>query len=377
MANEQSHALHLAVSFGERRHGHSRASAFAQFGPRGVSIPSREYARDSVSNSAVHAKYPLGHLFRLDVRDGTLSAELLAEFTSQYEAYRVEVEGSDALWTVRKRVIGGNNTVFVQISRYDFDAPADQYWCTSMTLRSGMITLLASTGDSNAGMRVRLTQANGMMGFSCGKVEDGLQTSVLLASAPTLDQLKAEYPREVRKYLTPILRDLTGGRTPLQPAPADVYRAFDSIRPDPKVARQVEELLARLDSEVYAVRDAASKELAGLGAPAVLAILRRDMDDLSAEARNRIDRFLASRANLSPEEAVAARKDRAFLIDCLEDEHLAVRQAAKAALEKLIGAKIDFDATLSGEARADAVDALRQKLNPTPTTRPAATQPRS
>jgi hypothetical protein len=350
--------------------------AFAQFGSRGISIPSRDYAKDTVNNSPVHSKYPLAHLFRLDVRDGTLSAELLAEFAGQYEAYRVEVEGSEALWTVRKRIIGGNNTVFVQISRYDFDAPADQYWCTSMTLRSGMITLLASTGDSNAGMRVRLTQANGMMSFSVGKVEDGLQTSVLLASAPTLDQLKAEHPREGRQYLSPILRNLTGGRTPLQPAPADVYRAFDSIRPDPKVVKQIEDLLARLDSEVYSVRDAASRELAGLGPPVVLALLRRDMDDLSAEARNRVERFIASRASLSPEEAIAARKDRAFLIDCLEDEDLAVRNGAKAALEKLIGRRVEFDATLTGDARSDAIDALRQKLNPQAgaATRPAATR---
>jgi hypothetical protein len=351
------------------------SAAFAQFGSRGISTPSRDYARDTVNNSAVHSKYPLAHLFRLDVRDGTLSAELLADFTSQYEAYRVEVEGSEAQWTVRKRIIGGNNTVFVQISRYNFDAPPDQYWCTSMTLRSGMIALLGTSGDSNAGVRVRLTQANGMMSFSCGKVEDGLQTNFLLAAAPTLDQLKAEHPREVRKYLAPILRNLTG-RTPLQPAPADVYRAFDSIRPDPKVVKQVEDLLGRLDSEVYAVRDSASRELAGLGPPAVLAILRRDMDDLSAEAHNRVDRFIASRGNLSPEEAIAARKDRAFLIDCLDDEDPAVRSAAKTALEKFIGMKIDLDSTLTGDARSDAVDALRQKLNPQPgaATRPATTQ---
>jgi hypothetical protein len=118
-----------------------------------------------------------------------------------------------------------------------------------------------------------------------------------------------------------------------------------------------------LESDVYAVRDQASKDLQSLGTVAVLAVLRRDSSDLSAEARNRLDLFISNHSNLPIDDARAALKDGPFLLDCLDDEDIYVRSAAKDALERLIKRPVEFDPAADDEGRAAAVDGLRKTLD--------------
>src|SRR5439155_23666333 len=127
----------------------------------------------------------------------------------------------------------------------------------------------------------------------------------------------------------------------LRPGAADIYRVFDKIPPDPAAAKKLEDLLIRLEADDYPARDKASKELHALGAPAVLAVLRRDLSDLSAEAKNRLDLFLANHSNMLLDDPRAPLTDGAFLLDCLDDDDAAVRAAGKAALEKLIAKPIE------------------------------------
>jgi hypothetical protein len=335
---------------------------------------SREAAKRSVEDLPIHAKSPPGQLLEIAVTDGMLSAALLLDLPNRIEPYRIEVEGTPAIWTVRKRMLGAANSLYVIVTRYDFDAPEEEYWSTMLTIRASYLAINAMRGNTTDGMRVRLTQSNGMLSFTCTSLDRGAQNSFVNFSASTLKQLQAEHPQEVRKYLIPMLHNLTG-RNLLRPGATDVYRVFNALRPDPQVAKRLDDLLIRLESDVYAVRDQASKDLHSLGSGAVLAALRRDTGDLSAEARNRLDLFISNHSNLPLADARAALKDGPFLLDCLDDEDANVRAAAKSALEKLLGQSIEFNPTQDDQSRATAVDALRKKLDPIlrPTTRPATT----
>jgi hypothetical protein len=332
---------------------------------------SRQSARQMMESLPVDGHYALSQLLHIGVTDGVLNGELLAELGNQTAPYRIEVENSTALWTVRKRVIGAASQ-YVIVSRFDFDAPADEVWSTVLTLRPGYFAVNSMSGDNATGMRVRLTQANGTLSFTCTTIDRGSQRMFVNASAATLKQLQSEHPQEVRRYLMPMLRKLTG-RNLLRPGATDVYRVFDKIQPSPPVAKQLDDLLVRLESDVYAVRDQASKDLASLGAGAVLAALRRDISDLSAEARNRLDLFISNHSNLPIDDARAALKDGPFLLDCLDDEDINVRIAAKDALQRLIKRPVEFDPAAEEEGRAAAVDGLRKTLDAVfrPTTRPA------
>ncbi|HEY7118183.1 MAG TPA: hypothetical protein VH475_16455 [Tepidisphaeraceae bacterium] len=340
---------------------------------------SREAAKAAASNAQLLGRYPASRFLKLELVDGVLAAELLADLPPQMQPVRVEVEGSAATWLYRKRPTGAVGSKSGSITRYDFDAPPDQAWSTALLLRPGYLAVYTQYGDNVNGLRVRLTQANGALSFSCTRLTNGAQNTFLLASAPSLRQLQVDHPREVRAFLMPLLQRLSG-RALLKPGAADVYRVFDTIHPDPQVAKKLDELLLRLDSDDYARRDGAARELSALGAPTVLAALRHDTTDLSPEARNRLGQFIASRSNVSIDGPAAARNDADFLIDCLEDDDPRVRAAAKSALEELGGKPLSFDVETAGDEPA-VLDALRAQFHsrtPIPrssaTSRPGATR---
>jgi HEAT repeat protein len=125
------------------------------------------------------------------------------------------------------------------------------------------------------------------------------------------------------RYLVPVLRRLGAAR----PA-SDVYRVFDQIPADPKVSDAIAPLVAKLDSDDGAVRDAAAAALKRMGRPATIACLRLDPATLSPEQKNRLAAIHASEGWLHLVDLEAARADEAFLASCTEDEDEAVRTAA-------------------------------------------------
>src|SRR5439155_1200618 len=207
----------------------------AQVAAVGVApLNSREAAKNALANYKVHARYlSVAQLLNISVTNGIITGELVADLPVQNELYRVEIEGSPDTWSVRKRILGGANNLYVTVTRYDFDAPPDEFWSTALTLRTGYFAVMATRGDNANGLR----------------------------------------------------------------------------------------------------------------APAVLAALRRDLSALSAEAKNRLDLFLANHSNMLLDDPRAPLTDGAFLLDCLDDDDAAVRAAGKAALEKLIAKPIEFDLT--------------------------------
>jgi hypothetical protein len=133
-------------------------------------------------------------------------------------------------------------------------------------------------------------------------------------------------------------------------------------------------LLPQLEADDPADREAASGRLELLGNAGVLAAMRMDMSNLSAEQKARLLTFVSRHRHQPAATAAAQRRDPAFLIDCLESFDPAVRMVARAELEKVVGKSIKFDPTLPEEAVAAAADVVRKEiLAPTavPQTQPA------
>jgi hypothetical protein len=184
-------------------------------------------------------------------------------------------------------------------------------------------------------------------------------------SANSLEELRSRRPAEYRRYVLPMLLKFLpeGTRDPLRPGPADVYAVLHEIRADDRAARRVRELLPLLGDESPSRRDQALSDLRRLGPAAVLAVLRlepAELDALTAEQKGRLASFLAPHRR--PGDAPPDGKDPDFLCDCLNDDDPAVRSAAKARVEKLLGVPLKFDRALQAEARAAAADAVREEL---------------
>jgi hypothetical protein len=324
---------------------------------------SRERTKTMVESYPLKGHAARDQVFKLGVADGLLVPELVAgDLPQNFQPARFEVDGTPGPWVVRSRA---NN---VSVWCYDFGAPEDQAWSAAISFHPSLVSVYAQIGENVGGSRVRLIQNNGRLTFTVMQVQPRVQAVTFTATASTLRQLQAEHPREVRTYLAPILRSLSG-RTLLKPEPGDVYAAFTEIRPDPVVDARLREILERLGSDEYAVRDRASRDLADLGTPGVLAAVRRDGPGIAPEARARLEAFIAANSGMSSEQVVAARRDPTFLIECLDDEDRAVRLAAKGALEKLLGKAVTFDVDAGPTARVGAIEGLYKKVTPaTPTT---------
>jgi hypothetical protein len=191
--------------------------------------------------------------------------------------------------------------------------------------------------------------------------ECALTRTLLTARGESLAQMASSHPEEVERYFAPLLRKISRTNL-LGPGAADVYSLFPEIPADDGIVSRVEQLLPNLDSLDASEREKASRELAILGRPAVLAAMRWDVSVLSPEQHGRMRQLVESHRRRRSQGAEAGRTDLTLLTECLADDDLAVRSAAKDAIEALLGHEIDFDPSLDLDLRAAAVDDVRAWL---------------
>ena len=291
---------------------------------------------------------------------------------------RIEIEGSKATWVVQQaRVLQQpnfpNGMTIVNLAFYDFERPDDEGpYMVNLNLNNKMLNLGANFGPGNDVYAVSYVQANNTAQMNWTAMQNNQFRAGGNMAAPTLLQLRADHPEDVRKNLEPVLRDLTGVNW-LRPGVADVYRAFEGIQPDMKVVEKLNEILPRLDSLSFPERETASGELASLAAPGVLAAVRVDQEPLSPEQRNRLTAFLTDYTRRSYDTPAAARQDLNFVLESLEDTDLVVRTAAKDSVEAMTRRKISLDIALTGDKLTAAVNAVRADLAKQPAA--PATQP--
>lgn len=321
----------------------------------------RDAQRQNIKSMPDGGKYKLNDLVRFSITDGRLKTEFVGKVPAGQQQ-RVSIEGSNATWVVN-RFENGMNSVYSLI-RYDFDAPEDDYWMVSMSFQQNfnMLTIYAQGCDNNEVMNLNFNQQPNNVMLNLHGFDNNRMKQILNGRSTDLVRLRNEYPVEVRRHFAPLLRKLTL-QPILNPGPSDVYKVFTAIPADPAVTAKLEALLPGLTSASPSERSTATKQLNALGQAGALAALRFDADLLLPEQINRLYDLVAIHSRMTIEDSAAMLKDPFFLVDCLEDEELAVREQALAALEKKLGRKVTFDLNAPTEKRAAAADALRVKLD--------------
>jgi len=327
---------------------------------RSSSKAQRDAQRNSLKSMPDGGSFKMSDIVRFALVDGRLKAEWVGNFPAG-QGRRIKIEGSDATYMVNQ-FNQAPNSVYT-LARYDFDAPEDEIWSISMTVQQAQstVSLYAQGGDTCEVMRLNFTQQVGRVVMGVTGWDNNRARQILNANAADLFTLRSDYPDEVRRYLAPILRKVTG-QPLLQPGASDVYKVFIQIPADPKITSRIEALLPDMISSESTHREKAAAQLFKLGAPGALGALRYDASLLAPEQQSRLDDLVMAHSRMIIEDPAAALQDADFLLDCVESDDLKIRALAKEALEKLLGRKVNIDPDADGKKREQAVDALRKQL---------------
>jgi hypothetical protein len=182
----------------------------------------------------------------------------------------------------------------------------------------------------------------------------------LMFQARDLATLAAEHPREARRFVSPLLRQLTGDNL-LHPGAGDVYRVFDSIQPPPGVVRRTRQLLDQLSEASFREREEASAALTAMGRSAILALSRMDRSDLDPEQVARVDELMSGA--MTDRNPADLRRDPVFLLMCVEDPDPLVRAEAMKQLGVVLGREVPIDPMLRDESLAEQVDRMLDRLH--------------
>jgi len=296
--------------------------------------------QDFLATARYAGQYRLSQLVDFSNRDGRLIASfhLPPTLVKQMDGpapVLIGVEGSPHAWAVYRRQAGtlDDKLSLVTLACYapDLTWPFNRFTLSSDG--TGVMVAAAQTfGQLAYRPTVSLNQGERQIHLAWRTEEDKFAAKKIgLVDA---SHLPTRVPNLYERYLVPAFRQLGPGL-----AASDVYRVFDRIPADPKVARAILPLVARLAVASDDERDAALASLRAMGRPAILATLRLDPESLSPEQRERLAAFQAADGWYRVPDVEAARRDVAFLVACLTDEDPAVRSAAEAAIAAMRAAQ--------------------------------------
>jgi hypothetical protein len=316
-------------------------------------------------------EHDLFDLVRYTWTDGWLDVEFLLPVDwAGPEAVRTDIKGSNAtwIWKISAHRDGGDarslSERVVELQYRDAGSEnTDGHTRATLYSHDGylMISGRLRQGDENIVVFYR-GRTGGQAELEAYVQEDcALTRTLLTARGENLERMAAAHPEEVERYFTPLLRKISRTNL-LGPGATDVYATFPEIHADDGIVSRVEQLLPVLDSPDVRDRERATRELALLGRQAVLAAMRWDKTALSPEQAGRLQQLVESHRRRRAQPVESAHTDLTLLIECLSDDDLAVRTAAKDAIETLLGHAIAFDPSLDLDGRALAVDGFRASL---------------
>jgi len=189
-------------------------------------------------------------------------------------------------------------------------------------------------------------------------------------------QLRRKYPRETVEYLQPMLAAIRQEAAVFGIDHREAWQVLQKhLQVDPKVADQVKKLLADLDAEEYATREAASEALDKLGEPGALAVMRMSRTSLTPEQHSRLDAFIAKYKPFSEADATRYAADVPFLLDCLYTDDQPMRTLAIKQLKEQTARPIDLPTDATPSQWLIAVRRLQKQLIAGPTTQMSQAQP--
>jgi len=195
---------------------------------------------------------------------------------------------------------------------------------------------------------------------------------------PDFGILRRHHSAEINQYLRPLLREFRiKGLFNIDHVVASQVFPKQWKR-DEAMLQKVAALVQGLDADDYSARQEAMSALRNLGPDAALYLFHQDQSRLSTEQLSRSDVLMAAHRLLGHEQAARLGEDPEFLLDCVEGDDPAVRQAAVERLEKLTGKRPEIDANDSHEVRSKKVEKMRMELMSKPrNTNPAIRRDRN
>jgi hypothetical protein len=263
----------------------------------------------------------------------------------------------------------------------DFSQPGTMQQRTHVQAVSGRLILARDSESKELSSSAQLVQTTGSQVDPSGveppvklfvrvtNLQTGVNDVDLSVGARSFAELRRKHPREVDRYLRPILRDFAQELTIFgtdQRAQWQVLAA--DAQPEPDVGRRVAAVMAKFDSDDFTERENAAKELESLGQAGAIAVARMDRSTLSPEQSSAVDTFLAPYQPLAEEEVKRLRASPDYLLDCLYSDDPTVRKLAIERLRAVMGKAPELDESGSPEARAAVIERFRTGL-------PSATAP--
>lgn len=319
----------------------------------------------------------IGDLFQLKVQNDRLVIAPNIPATAMHVVRQVELEGMPSPATIVYVASLGRRP---GMGRARFDFSAERF-----DDDSGVYTRLrVMTYYRSLRMTQTYRSADVQWDVSAEQSEDEVRLTVsgtgidgVNLGAPDLVTLRRRHPREVERWLRPMLAEL-GQDTLLAPDAQAAWQVLaDDWPEDPKARDAIVKTLPDLGAADFHVREAAVRKLAELGLAGATSILRLEKlgvrADLSAEQNRELDAVLSLHRSLPTDQAAALHDDPEFLLDCLSCENTTARAVALHRLQKLTAAASGFDAKdLDGnpDRRATVIATLREKVLE-PTTKPS------
>jgi len=310
-------------------------------------------------------------LFRLTVDDGTLRLESDLPAQNHLDDAEVDVQNHPIPQSPVKFVTRNPRTGV--LGQFVFSARetdrADAQVVDQIFLSPRQLLLQQVSYASKLTSSVQLTQVidyhdkvASVTLLVTDTAEGGEPRSVCRIQSQSFDALVAEHVPEVDRYLQPMLQSpnfssLMGSRTS-----EAVQVLAEDMAIDASTEAQVNSLVGELASGRAADRDNATDKLRALGAGGAAIMLRLDAASLSAEQRVRVDRLLMPWRPLPRREAMQRRGDVRFLLNCLLNADICIRQGALTRLRAVTHQSVDFNLDADSPTRRARVAELRKTL---------------
>jgi hypothetical protein len=186
--------------------------------------------------------------------------------------------------------------------------------------------------------------------------------------ADRFETLLQNHREETLRYVVGPIASRRMHRSLLRTPAGDAWQVLGKSVPLPESSvRKVSELVAKLNADEFADREAAAAELKALGAVGVMALATLDQKVFSEEQRQAIETIRASYTRLTDEQLATKQNDPIFLIGVLYSDELPLWSAA---LKQLKRDESIADDAMAVRAAGDAV-LLKLIADSSPSTQPA------
>lgn len=232
------------------------------------------------------------------------------------------------------------------------------------------VTLMQSREPSNPG-----DESVSLLVQDNSKSEARANRPNLRVTAATFADLVRDQPALVRRELGPILRDLGASGVLRGSDPARAWQVLGPLTPpDAELAKRIDRLIARLDSDDFADRAKAEDDLLATGIAGAAELRRRDLRTLPPDPRAAAENALRRAEPLTAEKAAELGRSVPFLLDTLTLGDARLSAAAMQQLVKVTGRPIELPDGVTDAERDRRIDAYLAAMTPTTkaTTSPAA-----